>query len=297
MVVNVDEFNSAFKNNFYLTEEYAKFCSKITNKQYSKLTISNTGFYIIDKKNIGISNYSNELVKDFRGNKIKFMRVLPESNEESKKQSLIEYSLITKKPYEQIKDSYMRSFYDGLNQSKKYSLSMSIIDKYDQEIISKVYEVYKEQIKRLNSFVFPKYFFEEFMKLKHSFLMTIEHKKEIAAYVFCIKYKDNLYSSIGGSNYEFFKFRVNNRKYDEIIKYSCENNLNIHDGVGIKDSGYQIFKSNAGYIGYKCERYPDDENLLKFFMPITKSKPYGMILSHLSNNISQNILFEAMPFT
>ena len=194
------------------------------------------------------------------------MRVLPQINNQNKSPSFIEYAIFYKKKYEEAVKNYKRSFSDALRQGEKYLHTTRIIKEYDKKLINKVYGVYTSQMKRLNSAIFPLSFFEHLMKSPSSLLFILEHKENIIAYSFCFQYKDNLYASIGGGNPDFFKLRSANELYNELIKYSCENNLNIHFGIGEKDAGFNLFKEKAGALNYKCERHPNDEWMIKMLM-------------------------------
>lgn len=291
------EFNNVFKNNFYLTREWADFCSKVTNIKLSEKTISKQKVFLLKKKNLSISNYSNKFSEEMKDNKISFMRVLPHVNNQSENPSFIEYAIFHKKSYEKAVKDYKRSFRDALKQGEKYPHTTKIIKDYNNKIIYKVYDVYISQMKRLNSAIFSFSFFEHLMKSPSSLLFILEHEKEIISYSFCFQYEDNLYASIGGSNPDFFKLRASNKLYNELIKYCCENNLNMHLGIGEKDAGFNLFKEKAGALNYKCERHPNDEWMIKMLMPFLKSKLVGKILQFISKKSPEKVVYIAMPFT
>lgn len=296
-VSSKDKFEGAFKNNFYLTEDYASFCSSLTGIKHSQHLVDGNVFYTLRNKCIAINNYDGETKKFFIKNNIKFMNVLNEINSASNKPSAMEYSLLTKRIYEEAKKTYHRSFYDGLNQSKKYNLSFEIYNKYDEEKINEVYSIYLKQISRLKSVPLPRHFFIEFMRLRFSKLFITKYNKEIAAFVFCLQYKDNLYCSIGGTDENYFRQRANNRKYDNLIKYACENNLNLHDGLGIKNTGYQKFKANCGFANYKTERHPNDQFVIGLGKRIIKNKAVLFFLKKYTEKYPRNFLYSIMPLT
>jgi hypothetical protein len=291
------EFNKAFKNNFYLTSEWADFCSKVTNIKLTDKTISKQKVFLLKNKNISISNYGDKFSKEMKDNKISFMRVLPQVNNQTESPSFIEYAIFYKKSYEEAVKNYKRSFTDALKQGEKYPHTTKIIKKFDKKIIIKVYNVYTSQMKRLNSAIFPFSFFEHLIKSPSSLLFILEHKKNIISYSFCFQHKDNLYASIGGGNPDFFKLRASNKLYNELIKYSCENNLNIHLGIGEKDAGFNLFKEKAGAFNYKCERHPNDEWMIKMLMPFLKLRLVGKILQFISKKSPEKVVYTAMPFT
>lgn len=292
-----NEFEKAFKNNFYLTEEWASFCSKVTGTKLIKRTISKQKIFLLKNKNVSISNYDTKTAKEMKDNRILFMKVLPEINNKSQNPSFIEYALFYKKSYDEAVKNYKNSFSVALKRGRKYSHTTRIIKDYDEKVIKKVYDVYTSQMKRLNSVIFPLSFFEHFMKCPSSLLFILEHKNKIISYSFCFQYKDNLYTSIGGSNPNFFKLKANNKLYDERIKYACKNNLNIHFGIGEKDAGYSLFKEQAGALNYKCKRHPNDEWMIKLFTPLFKLKLSGIILQFISKRSPKKIVYTAMPFT
>ena len=291
------KFNKAFKNNFFLTEEWANFCSKVTNIELTEKTISKQKVFLLKNKNLSISNYKDKLSKEMKKNKISFMRILPQINNQNESPSIIEYAIFYKKTYEEAVKNYKRSFSDALKQGEKYPHTTKIIQEYDKKTIKKVYDVYTSQMKRLNSAIFPFSFFEHLMKSPSSLLFILEYKKNIISYSFCFQYKDNLYASIGGGNPDLFKLRASNKLYNELIKYSCKNNLNIHLGIGEKDAGFNLFKEKAGAINYKCERHPNDEWMIKLLTPFLKLKLTGKILQFISKKSPEKVVYTAMPFT
>jgi hypothetical protein len=230
-------------------------------------------------------------------NKISFMRVLPEINNRSKKSSFFEYAVLHKKSYDLAVKNYAGSFKDALKQGKKYIHTTKIIKEYDEKVVGKVYDIYVSQMKRLNSFVFSVSFFKHFLESPSSMMFLIEYEEKIIAYSFCFEYKDNLYASVGGGNHNYFNLRPVNKLYDELVRYACGNNFNLHLGMGEKDAGFNLFKEKAGAVNYKCERFPDDEKVLKLFVPLLKLKIVGNILQYMSKKNPEKIIYMNMPFT
>ncbi len=80
VIFEKEKFQEAFKNNFYLTEEWANFCSEVTGIKLTERTILNKRIFLLKRKNISISNYDDKLAEAMKEEKISFMRVLPEVN-------------------------------------------------------------------------------------------------------------------------------------------------------------------------------------------------------------------------
>ncbi len=297
VIFDKEKFQEAFKHNFYLTEEWANFCSEVTGIKLTEENILGQRIFLLRQKNVSISNYNDKLADAMRNKRISFMRVLPEINSQSKKPSFVEYSLFLKKSYEEAVKNYKRSFRDALKQGKKYEHKLEISERADKKLIKDIYKIYIAQMRRLNSFVFPLSFLEELIKLPSSLLFVLRHDKRIIAYAFCFQYKDNLYASIGGGNPSMFKFRPSNKLYDELIKYACNNKLNLHLGIGEEGAGFSLFKEKAGALNYKCERYPNDEKMLAFFSPFLKFKLTGSLLFAVSKLFPSKIIYANMPFT
>lgn len=293
----MENFIQAFQHNFYLTQEYAIFCSQITKIPLKKQVIENQTIFTLKNKNISISNYSDTLCGKFRNKNISYLRVTSEINDKSDQPSLIEYSIFHKTTYEEAFKRYNTSFFHGLREGKKFPHKVKIIHQPNIQLIKKIYAIYTDQMKRRNSFIFPLSFFREFLKSPSSLLFIIEYETNIIAYFCCFEYEDNIYTSIGGGNPRYFSYRSSNKLYDEIIKYACHNKLNIHMGIGEHGSGYQKFKQNAGAINYKTERFPDDEKLMKLVFPLLKFKLTGSVLSVLSKLFPHLIPYLIMPFT
>lgn len=292
-----NEFNNSFKHNFYLTEEWATFCSQATGIPVIEKTFLKKKIFLLNKKNIGISNYTNSLSKEFCENKIAHMRVLPKINKNDKTPSFVEYAILFKDTYENAIKKYKRTHKAALKQGRKYPHKLEIVKEYKPKIIDELYVVYKKHMKRLNSTFFPKFFFVSLMNSPSSLVFILRYKQKIISYSFCFQYKDNLYASIGGGDADYFKIKCVNKLYDELIKYSCDNNLNLHLGMGEKDMGFNLFKENCGAINFKCERYPNNEEMIKKITPYLKLKITGFILGILSKLFPKKVVYMVMPFT
>ncbi len=297
VIFEKEKFQEAFKNNFYLTEEWANFCSEVTGIKLTERTILNKRIFLLKRKNISISNYDDKLAEAMKKEKISFMRVLPEVNSQSKMPSFLGYSLFLKKSYDEAVKNYKRSFRDALKQGRKYEHKLEILEGADKKLIKDIYKIYVAQMRRLNSFVFPISFLEKLIKLPSSLIFILKYNKKIIAYSLCFQYEDNLYASLGGGNPQMFKIRPSNKLYDELIKYACDNKLNLHLGIGERGAGFSLFKEKAGALNYKCERYPDDEKILAFLSHFLKFKLTGSILFTVSRLFPNKILYANMPFT
>lgn len=293
----MDNFTQAFEHNFYLTPEYAGFCSRVARIPLEQRTSGGHDFFTLKNKNISISNYPDSLKGELRQKKVSYLAVMPEINANSPHPSMFEYSLLYKTTYEEASKNYKTSFFHGLREGKKIPHQARIVRRPDAQLVQNVYSVYQAQMRRHNSFVFPLSFFEEFLSCPSALLLLLEYEKNVMAYFCCFQYEDNIYASIGGGNPRYFSQKSSNKLYDELIKYACSNQLNIHLGIGEHGSGYQNFKRNAGLVNYKTERFPDDEGLLKLMLPFTKFKITGLALALFSRLFPHLTPYLVMPFT
>lgn len=285
----MSRFDAVFKNNFYLTKEFAEFCSKVTGRVLRK----ELGVFVLKDKAVAISNYDSKQRNWFKKNKIHYMAVLPKLNKMNP--SYMEYSIFHKKPYESAFKNYKKSFRKHLKQGRKFPYKVKIIRKPDKEVLDKVYPNYVKLMKRHNSYIFPRSFFREYLGMPSSLLFLVGCKDDVAAYSFCFENKDNLYTSFGGGNPKYFKYRCVNVLYDERIRYACKKKLNIHSGMGVCGSGYDRFKGDAGIEHYKCERFPDDTRTLKFINFLIKLKPTGWLLWLLSGMFPKKTIYTVIP--
>ena len=293
----LSNFEQAFKNNFFLTKEYISFCSIITNIKLNEQDLNDNRLYFLKNKNVSVNCYDEENKKFFREKNISFMSVLPEINKNSNNPSFFEYPIIFKTSYEQAYKNYKTSFSNGLREGKKFPHKLEIFDNVENNLLNSIYNIYKKQMKRHNSFIFPISYFHELMKIENSKLFTINYENNIIAYFFCFEYKDNFYVSIGGGNPDYFNYKPSNKLYDEVIRYACDKNLNIHLGIGEYNASYSKFKENVGAISFKCERFPDDKKLLSFTVPLLKFRLTGITLNLLSKIMPRKVLYLSMPFT
>lgn len=293
----MENFAQAFEHNFYLTEEFVHFCSRVADIPLQKQIIENQIVFTLKNKNISISDYSDTICNQFKKAKISYLRVLSKINDNAVSPSLREYSIFYKTTYENAFKKYDMSFHNGLRRGKHFPHKCNIIRQPDGQLIQKIYDIYIEQMRRHNPFLFPISFFKEFFKCPSSILFTVEYEQNIIAYSCCFQYGDNLYLSIGGGDPRYFCYGSSNKLYDEFIKYACLNNFNIHMGTGMYGSGYQKFKQNVGTINYKTEQFPDNDKFLKLAMPLLKFRIINKALVTLAQPFSHLIAYLAMPFT
>lgn len=293
----MDKFEEAFRNNFYLTKEYADFCSRVSGILLKKKTVRNQEIFALKNKNVSIGSYMDSFCREMRKQKISYLRILPKINDEADQPSYIEYSVFHKTTYNEAFEKYKTSFFHGLRESRKFPHRVKIVRCPDDQLIEKVYNVYTAQMKRRNSFILPLSFLKEFFKCSSSLLFIIEYQRKIIAYFCCFQNGENIYASIGGGDPRYFFYKCSNKLYDELIKYACQNDLNIHLGIGEYGSGYQKFKQNAGLISYKTESFPNNEKFLRLITPFLQFKITGKFLAFASKIFPHFLAYLIMPFT
>jgi hypothetical protein len=293
----MDDFKQSFEHNFYLTEEYAGFCSKISNIPLQKRIVAGQVIHTLKNKNVAISNYSDELCHEFKKKKITHLRVTPEINDLAPRPSLMEYSIFYKTTYEEAFKKYRTSFFHGLREGKKFPHQVRVVRQPDRRLIEGIYRIYESQMKRHNSYLFPLGFFDTFLASPSALLFLIEYQQQVIAYFCCFQHHDNIYASIGGGNPLYFSYKSSNKLYDELIRYACQNGLNIHLGIGEHAAGYQKFKRNAGLSCYRVERFPDDDKILNLAIPFLKYRLTGKILAGASSLFPHLVTYISMPFT
>ncbi len=288
-------FSSAFENNFYLNTEFITFCQKVTG--INKVMPFRDRYFILKDKNISIHTYNSEELKMMKEKNIKFFSVDLKNNDTELNPSLMEYPILFYKPYDLAYKRFDKTFRKYVGRADKLNFTTKILRKFNNEIITDAYKLYLQHMKRLNAFVFPKTFFELFIKLPSSLLFLVYDKNKLIGYSFCFENKDNLYTSIGAGHEDYFDKYINYKLYHEKIKYACKNKLNIHMGLGIKDSGYNNFKRRTGAICLKCSRNPENDKLLKRALPLTKYTLIGLTSRFISRILSKKVIFTMMPFT
>ena len=174
---------------------------------------------------------------------------------------------------------------------------MTLHRQHDASLLERVYPLYERQMERLNSFLFPPSVFADLLRMPAAFCLTIEHGPALIGYCFCAENRHNLYPSVGGVEAAFFPLRAVNHMYDYLVRYACERGLNIHFGLGIRDSGFDKFKQRAGAIAYKVERHPDHPVLMSLLVRASGFRWYGRVLRHLSRRDPARMVYEVMPTT
>ncbi|RLE46728.1 hypothetical protein DRJ25_03735 [Candidatus Woesearchaeota archaeon] len=286
-------FQQAFEDNYYLTNEFAEFCARISNIPLDSKKLSKQSFFLLKNKNISISYYSPAQKRAMQENGISYVSVLPEENIENP--SLMEYSILHWLPYENAYKRMDRTFQKNVRRAARSPHRLIIKKQLSSARLDELYNIYCKQMHRLNSFQFPKSYFEEMLRLKSSFVFMIELKNKIIAYSFCFQHKHNLYLSIGGV--ASFKEYAQYRHYNERIKYACAHKLTIHQGIGMVGTGYDFFKKRVGGISYKTEQFPNQERLMRRLENFLKMPGAGILLRGISRFWPEKFIFNIMPFT
>ena len=288
------EFKKAFENNFYLSEEYIQFCETVSEISRDP-SFKNQG--ILKNKNISIHSYNDLERENMIKKEIHFLSVSLKDNSKEKDPSFMEYPVWYYKPYEKAYKSFDKTFRKYIKRVEKNNFTTQIIRISDKNTINQVYKLYIQHMKRLNGFLFPKSFFSTFLKNPSSLLFLVFDKHKLIGYSFCFENKNNLYASVGAGHKEYFDKYINYKLYHEKIKYACKNKLNIHMGMGTKDSGYNKFKKRTGAICLKCIKYPDNEGFIKKILPLTRYTFTGLIFRLFSRLAPKKVVFISMPFT
>ena len=296
-MMNSTPFLDAFRKNFYLSEHFALFCQNITGRGVSRTEIAGTRVPVLKKLNVAVGAYSSEVRSQLRKHGISYMAVLPKINAKEKSPSLFEYAVLHKKSYDEAAGNYAKSFRTPLRNGKKYRHTMRIVRGVDEEILSRVFPIYETHMKRLNSWVFPRSLFEQYMAMPDSLLFLLEYEGEIVAYMFCCENAENLYCSFGGGNPLCYQYKGTNKVYDELIRYACGKGLNVHLGFGVKGAGYNVFKEKAGAVNYKCDRFPRRNRFFRSYLWLLNFKTTGRALRYLSGKYPRRIVYYAMPIT
>ncbi len=296
---------SAFENNYYTTSKYYDFSKSIIPSYNLKLKYINEfkQFNIIGNKNISINNYSQSELDLMDSKNINYLSVIPIDNYSKEsdldKSSYIEYPIWFYKPYDKAFSLCDKSFRNLSRRAEKNNFIVKKVNTLNSMALDQIYSLYVNQMKRLNGFILPKLYFEEYSKLDDSIFFLIYDaldSTKLISYSMCVEYLGNLYHSIGGSDGEYFSKLINYKLYNELLKYACENKLNIHMGLGTHNSGYNLFKKKIGAICFKCIQKPDLGKFSKF-EKIYNSKIVGNVFFLYSKLNSGKIAYTLMPFT
>lgn len=290
-------FEKAFETNFYDSEEFVSFCESVSGIHRNKFLFSHKNLSILKNKNVSIKIFPENEMNFMKQHKIHFLKPLLINNSTDNNPSMMEYTVWYYKPYDEAYFGFDKTFRKYSKRAEKLNFETKIIREYDVQILNQAYKLYVKQMRRLNGFIFPKYFFKKFMELKSSFLLAIYDNDKLVGYSFCFENSENMYTSIGGGDKKYFSKYINYKLYNEKIKYACEHKLNIHMGMGTNESGFNDFKRRVGAISLKVFQYPNDEEFLRKVLPLLKYKIAGIIFEILSRLFPKKIVFFLMPFT
>ena len=292
-----ERFAAAFKTNFYFSDEWAGLFQAATQRPARVVTVSGAERWVVKDKLVAISNFSDTEAAVLRRSGIEVLRVLPVPNTGTPNPSLFEYSLWFKRTYDQAVGGYKDTFRRAVRQSERHDIRITLHREYDDDLIARIYRLYERQMERLNSFVFPRTFFAGFLQMPQAFCLTIDHGSTPIGYCFCAENSENLYPSVGGIDPAFFPLRAVNRMYDYLVRYACERGLNIHFGLGIRDSGFDRFKQHAGAGVYQVDRHPDHPLLMALLVKASRFKWYGRLLRGASERNPARVVYQVMPTT
>jgi hypothetical protein len=292
-----DRFAAAFRHNFYFSDEWARLFQSAAQLPSRTVAVGGAERHVVKDKLVAVAAFSDEDAEALRKSGVEFIRVLPVVNGATPRPSLFEYSIWFNTTYPEAVRGYKDSFRRAVRQSERHGIRITLHRAYDASLIARVYPLYERQMERLNSFLFPPSFFAEFLRMPSAFCLTVEHGSALVGYCFCAENGENLYPSVGGIEPAFFPLRAVNHMYDHLVRYACERGLNIHFGLGIRDSGFDKFKQHAGAVVYKVERHPDHPLLMSLFVRAARFKWYGRILRRLSRTNPARMVYEVMPTT
>lgn len=258
------DYSDLFKNNFYLSKEWAELINSI-NGEISVLEINGNTIPIYKGKiTAGWHSYSKEEVQQLRDRNIAVSII------QDCKDGMINYSVIPKISYCTAFSKYHKKFRNLVNKSREFDLKIN-----REPDFKELYNIYSQNMKRLNSPKLPMKFFENALSFKEASALSIEYNNKKIAGCLIFENKENVYLSFAFSLNEYFFTKPNNALYDYIIKYSLQQNKNIHLGMGIEGSGYEKFKEETGAVKLKCVRIPkQNEFLLRLGLKIIKNTPF-----------------------
>jgi len=297
MATRQSAFEQAFRNSIYLSEDYARFCSRVTALPITHAVCHGMALPLIRRTAIAVSHYSDEAVRCMREKEISFISVTPEENEHAAQPSMLEYPLIFRKSYREAYDALDRTFKKEIRRAEKNTFGITIVRGCNQETIAEASALYHKQARRLNTFFFPQSFFEEFMRMQGAVLFTARNKGKMIAYSFCLENKDNLYTSIGGADESYFESRINYLMYHEKIRYACEKKLTMHLGLSVRGSGHADFKRRAGATAFRCDCFPKRDRMLRCYEALSRYRVTGIALGIASRSFPKAVIINAMPFT
>ncbi len=279
------DINNLFVNNLYTSKEWAVFMNNLIGN-ISNIEIE--GFVIAfdekTRKVIGIHNYSSGIVKKLKDRGLKLRVIEQNSN------SNLNYQVIPHQDYETAKSNYSKSFRKSLKHSFEHNLKVIQNPDFDS-----LYSLYVKNISRLGSFAFSKDSFSLFLSQSFCKTFGVMYNNKLIAGKVCWEYKDNFYSSLSFSDSDFWFSNPNNFLWDFLIKYACDNNKNIHLGIGIDNSGYEKFKESIGAIKLKCVSYPAELGIA--FAPILSKLPLTKLYTFASKKYEKTAIRFLIPFT
>ncbi len=293
----VREFRSAFEHNFYETKEFVDFCADVSGKTLQRQNIHGRNISIIGTKNPSISVYSEDEQRLMKRHGISFLSVTANDNTRLKEPSFIEYPILFRGSYDEQLAKTDRTFRKYVSKVKKLPYSFEVVTALSDSLFEEIYFLYRKQMKRLKSFYFSKSFFRRFLQVPESIVLVLYYEKNIAGYSFSFKYHNNLYTSVGGINHEYFSKFASYAMYHEKIKFASKNNLHIHMGLGENGSGYNAFKLRAGAIALSCINYPDRSQQFTLAKKMHILVPASFLLRQYGRLFPKRLIYTLMPFT
>jgi hypothetical protein len=175
--------------------------------------------------------------------------------------------------YEETYFNYARDFKNHLKKSKG-KLALEI--KNNSNNIDGYYEIYRETMKRNNSFIFKKSFIKDILSLSYCKIYEISYENRVIA--FSAMLNKNVFMTC--SSKEGLKHRPNQFLLDAM--YKDNENQFVYLGTSFTNSGHQAFKEHSGAISINCSPMPYtcEFHIAKALLKL----PLGPIYRMFSNN-------------
>ena len=178
--------------------------------------------------------------------------------------------------HEESFKSYHKHFRNQLRKAKKQNLILEIYEIPDAEKIRSCYDLYKQNIERLNGVYFPFEFFQAICDLSYSQICAVKKDDEIVSIALLL---GNLLF-IQASNAHGRQLCANNLLYDSFYQ-NFENEM-FFLGTSFSGSGHYRFKKHSGAKPIPVA--PTTIDLISSLSFLRKSKFIKKILSKITNN-------------
>jgi len=244
------EFMALFRDNIYLSREFAEIVAKSLKMRLGTAKIGTKTVCTLNTKTAGLHAYTGIECDELEQQGIHYGAVLNQDNNHAKRQSMKEYALLACRPYPAVRKDYRKQFRNQVVQAERNGLKVEALTTNSAGFIRQrniAFQIYRQAIRKHKSFCMPRELCDAMSAMTGAKVWLCKTDERIISYAIALENRENIYISLQGSDSSAMHLRPSNRIYDTIIARAMDERKNVHCGCGLRGEGYQRFKMSTGF--------------------------------------------------